>query len=101
MELGNHDCHSVNWKGVDFDVFVVKDLNYNMIMIPTYSGIMVCGDQKEEYQLSKGKVITCKYAETFAHRYLYIGDLDNHNAMRHYGGTKQKVLLENTWITHG
>ena len=72
-----------------------------MIMMPTYSGIMVCDDQKEEYQQSKGKVITCKYAETFAHRYLYIGALDNQNAMRHYGGTKQKVLLENIWITQG
>ena len=43
----------------------------------------------------------CKYAEPFARCYLYIGALDNHNAMSHYGGTKQQVLLENTWITHG
>ena len=48
-EIGEHDCHSGNWKGFDFDVFVVKDLNYNMIMMPTYSGIMVRDDQKEEY----------------------------------------------------
>ena len=48
-EIGDHDCHSVNWKGVEFDVFVVKDMNYNMIMMPTYSGIMVRDDQKEEY----------------------------------------------------
>ena len=43
----------------------------------------------------------CKYAEPFARCYLYIGALDNHNAMSHYGGTKQQVLLENAWITHG
>ena len=48
-EIGDHDCHSVNWKGVEFDVFVVKDMNYNMIMMSTYSGIMVRDDQKEEY----------------------------------------------------
>ena len=32
-EIGEHDCHSVNWQGVAFDVFVVKDTNYNMIMM--------------------------------------------------------------------
>ena len=48
-EIGEHDCHSGNWKGVGFDVFVVKYTNYNMIMMFTYSGLTVGGDQKEEY----------------------------------------------------
>ena len=34
-EIGEHDCHSGNWKGFDFDVFVVKDPNYSMIMMST------------------------------------------------------------------
>ena len=53
-----HDCHSGNWKGFDFDVFVVKEPNDNMIMVSIYSRIIVSGDQKEEYWLSKGKVLT-------------------------------------------
>ena len=65
-----------------------------MIMMSTYSVLMVCEDQNEEYQLSKGKVLTFKYAEPFTHHYVYRGALDNHNAMRHDGGKKQKVRLE-------
>ena len=26
-EIGDHECHSGNWKVVDFDVFVVKEPN--------------------------------------------------------------------------
>ena len=46
---GDHDCVSGNFKGVEFDVFVVKDPNYNMIMMSKYSGLMVRDDQKYEY----------------------------------------------------
>ena len=48
-KIGEHDCHSVNFKGVDFDAFVVKEPNYKMIMMSTYSGPEVRDDQKEEY----------------------------------------------------
>ena len=34
-EIGEHDFLSVNWKGVEFDVFVIKEPNCNMIMIST------------------------------------------------------------------
>ena len=66
----------------------------------TYFRLMVRDDQKEEYRFSKGQVLTFKYAEPFYCHYLYRGDVDNHNDMRHDGGTKQKVGLENAWITH-
>ena len=41
-----------------------------MIMVSTYSVIMVCDDQKEEYLLLKGKVLMFKYEEPFARCYL-------------------------------
>ena len=43
--IGKNDCHQVNWKGVGFYVFVVKYPNCNIIMMSTYSGIIVCDDQ--------------------------------------------------------
>ena len=61
---------------------------------------MVRGDQKEEYQLSKGQVLTFKYAEPFARHYLYRGAVDNHNALCHNDGTKHQAGLDNAWITH-
>ena len=39
---GEHDRLSGNWKGIEFDVFVVTDKNYNMIMMSTCSDVMVC-----------------------------------------------------------
>ena len=49
--MGEHDRLSGNWKGVDFDTFVVKEPNYNVIMMYTYSGIVVCEGQKEGYRM--------------------------------------------------
>ena len=57
-EMGENDCHSGNWNVIEFDVFVVKYSNYSVIIMSTYSGIMVCDDKKEEYLLSKGQVLT-------------------------------------------
>ena len=56
-----HEFFSGNWKGVNFDVFAKKETNYIIIMIPTYSGLIVHDNQKEEYQYSKVQVIKFKY----------------------------------------
>ena len=62
-------------------------------MMSAYYGLMVCEGQNEEYRTSKGNVYTFQYAEPFARCYLYIGDVDNHNAMHHdVGGGHQAIL---------
>ena len=38
-----------------------------MIIMSTYSGLVVYEGQKEEYQMPKGKVYKFQYAEPFAH----------------------------------
>ena len=68
-KICEHDCLSRNLMGVYLCVFVVKYPNYNMIMMSTHSGLMVCDDQKEEYKMSKGKKITFQCAEPFARHY--------------------------------
>ena len=62
MKIGEHECLSGNFKGLDFDVFVVKEPYCNMIMMYTYSGTMVNNYQNQEYQLSKVKDLTFKCA---------------------------------------
>ena len=52
-KMGEKERHSRSWKGIDFGVYVVKDPNYNMIMMYTYSVLMVCDDQKEGKRLSR------------------------------------------------
>ena len=63
----------------------------------TYSGLMVHADQKGEYQFSKVQVLTLNYEEPFDRHYLYIGVVDNQNAMRHDGRTKHQVGFDNAW----
>ena len=60
-EMCELDCHSGNWKGFYFDLFVVKEPNYIVVMMSTYYGLMYCDDQKEEYRFSKVQVLTFKY----------------------------------------
>ena len=64
-------------------MIVVKEPNCNVIMMSTYSGLVVRNDQKESYILSKVQVLTFKYAEPVARHYFYIGSVDNHNDIRH------------------
>ena len=37
----SNDWLSVNWKGINFDIFVVKNKKYNIIMISTKYGLVV------------------------------------------------------------
>ena len=52
----------------------------------TYYDLMFRDNQKEEHILSKGKVLTFKYAEPFSCHYLCRVAVDNHNDMRHERG---------------
>ena len=45
-ETGENDCLSGNWKGLGSYVLVLKQENYNMVMMYTYSRIVVCECQK-------------------------------------------------------
>ena len=55
--------------------------------------------KRRNIDFSKGQVLKFKYAEPFSCHYLYRGAVDNHNYMRHGGGGKHHIGLENAWIT--
>ena len=44
----DNECLSGHWKGVNFDIFVVKNKKYYIIMMSTNSGLMVCEGKKNE-----------------------------------------------------
>ena len=50
-----------------------------------------------------GEIIKFKYPEVVAYNYRYRGAVENHNALRHDGGTKSQFGLESkrgmTWWT--
>ena len=51
--------------------------------------------------MSKGQVVTLKYAEPFSNNYLYRGAVDKHNAMHHDVREKLQDGSENSSIIHG
>ena len=60
---GEHDRLSGNWKGIEFDVFVLTDKKLqhdNDVNMLWCHGVLKI--QKEEYKISKGKVYTFQYA---------------------------------------
>ena len=53
FKISDYDCLSVHLKDVDFDVFFVKYPNYNIIMMSTKYGIMVCEGKKMNNKYQK------------------------------------------------
>ena len=49
----DNDYLSGHWKGVKFDIFVVKDKKYSIIMMSTNSGLMVCENKKMNNKYQK------------------------------------------------
>ena len=45
------------------------------------------------------EAVKFKYPEVVADHYKYRGAMDNHNALRHDGGTKSQIGLESAWGT--
>ena len=46
VKKSDNDCLSGNWKGVNFDIFVVKNKKYSIIMMSTNYGLIVCEGKK-------------------------------------------------------
>ena len=46
-----------------------------------------------------GEVVKSKYAEVVADHHRYRGAVENHNSLRHDGGTKSQIGLESAWRT--
>ena len=62
-------------------------------MISTFSGFAVPEGHKEDRSMENREVFKFKYPEVFANNYRYRGAVDNHNFLRHDGGTKSQFGL--------
>ena len=85
--------------GVQYDVFCMKEPEYVMKIMATYSGLMVKEEQRESLRKYVGdgenKETSFKYATPFANYFDYRHVVDDHNNLRH-----QKHAIGSTWITH-
>ena len=47
-------CISGEWYEMEFTIFVMKDHDYNIMMMPNFSGLTVPEDHKEEIAMMNG-----------------------------------------------
>ena len=63
------------------------------MMMSTFLGLTVTEGQKEDISMMNGEIVKFKYHEVVANHYRYRGAVENHNALRHDGGTKPQFGL--------
>ena len=97
--IGDVGCLSGKWDDTESNIFVLKEPNYNIIIISTFLGLTVPEVQKEERRMVNGEIVKFKYPEVVADNYRYRGEVDNKNALRHDGGTEYQFCLESKWGT--
>ena len=62
-------CLSGEWDETEFNIFVLKDLDYNIMIISTFLGLNVPEGQKEESRTVNGEIVKFKYTEVVADHY--------------------------------
>ena len=84
-----------------FDIYVLKELDYTLMMMSTY-GSLIIKDGHHDYirLLMNGQTKQFKYTEVVANHFIYQVAFSNHNVKRRDCGTKNRLSLENTWMTN-
>ena len=90
---------SGEWEKTEFNIFVLKEPDYNIMMMSTFSVLTVSEGQKEERRMVNGEIVKFKYPELVAYHYRYRGAVENHNTLRHYDRTKYQIALVSKWGT--
>ena len=100
-KIGDVGCLSGEWDETEFNIFVLNDNNYNIIMMSTFSGLTVPESQKEVRSMVSEEVVKLKYPEVVADHFRYRGAVENHNDLRHDDGTKYQFYFKSergtTW----
>ena len=95
------DVLVANGTSQSFNIFVLKEPDYNIMIMSTFLGFTVTEGQKEERRMVNGEVVKFKYPEVVADDYIYRGAVENHNVLRYSGGIKPQFGLDSklgtTW----
>ena len=59
-------CISGEWDETQFNIFVLKYPDYNIMMMPTFLCLTVAEGQKEERRMANGEVVNFSYPEVVA-----------------------------------
>ena len=61
---------SGKWDDTEINIFVLKDPDYNIIMMSIFSVLTVPEGQKEDRRMVNGEVVKFKYNEVVADHYI-------------------------------
>ena len=92
-------CLNGEWDKTKFNIFFLKEPDYNIMTMSTFLVLTVPEGQKEERRMVNGDIVKFKYTEVVEDHYRYRGVVYNHNALRHDGGTKSQFGLKSKWGT--
>ena len=87
-------CLSGEWDVTEFRIFVLKNPDYNIMTMSTFSGLAVPECQKEDRRMVNNEIFKFKYPEAVADHYRYRGGVENQNALSHDEGTNSQFGLK-------
>ena len=64
--IGDVGCLSGEWNETEFNIFVMKEPDHNIMMMSTFSGFTMPEGQKEERRAVNEKVVKFKYPTVVA-----------------------------------
>ena len=92
--VGSTDSLKGTLDGWDYDIFVMKDVNYTMKLMSTYGTLLPRDDAEDKRRvLEDGSLSTFKYTEPFDNHFRYRHAVDDHNNLRH-----SDISIEETWF---
>ena len=96
------DCNRLNGKmdGVDFSLLVMKEPDYNMMLMLTYSILEVPSKAIENFRILDDATVKFRYKEPFYNHFAYRDTVDNHNALWHSCGIDVTIGIEHTFKMH-
>ena len=95
--IGDMGCIIGEWDETEFDVFILKEPDHNIMTMSNFLGLTVPECQKEERRMVNREAVKFKYPEVVVYHYRYREVVDNQNSLRHDGRTKYQFF----WRVHG
>ena len=102
--LGAVDALPGIMDNVPFNIFVMRDIDYNSMLMSTYGGLTINLAQSDTmctvHTGHEKTTTTFKYHQPFGdYYYIYRHVVDDHNNYCHDTGSKCGLSLETTWVT--
>ena len=85
-------CLINEWDETEFNVFILKNTDYNIMVLSNFSDLTVTEGQKEKIRMDNGEVIRFNYPKIVMDHYRYRRAVENHNALSHGVGSKSQIF---------